>query len=88
MKEVPNDVVLIGDSGEHDPEVYAQMRAEFPGRVKAIYIRNAGHAEDVKRFAGMLLFKHPREAALDAVTRGLASPECVARAFPEPKEPR
>ena len=88
MKELPNDVVLIGDSGEHDPEVYAQMRAEFPGRVKAIYIRNAGHAEDVKRFAGMLLFKHPREAALDAVTRGLASPECVARAFPEPKEPR
>ena len=88
MKEVPNDVVLIGDSGEHDPEVYAQMRAEFPARVKAIYIRDAGHAQDAKRFAGMLLFKHPREAALDAVKRGLASPECAARAFPAPKEPQ
>jgi phosphatidate phosphatase APP1 len=88
MKEVPNPVVLIGDSGEHDPEVYAQMRTEFPERVKAIYIRDAGHAEDAKRFTDMFLFKQPREAALDAVKRGLASPECVARAFPEPKEPK
>lgn len=83
LKELPNAAVLIGDSGEHDPEVYAQMRTEFPERVKAIYIRNAGRAEDVKRFVGMVLFNHPREAALDAVTRGLATAECVARAFPE-----
>ncbi len=82
LKEMPNQVVLIGDSGEHDPEVYGQMRAEFPDRIKAIYIRNAGHAEDAKRFEGMFLFKEPREAALDAVTKGLAAPECVARAFP------
>lgn len=32
--------VLIGDSGQHDPEVYAQVVAEHPGRVRAIYIRN------------------------------------------------
>jgi len=32
--------VLIGDSGQHDPEVYAQLVHEHPGRVKAIYIRN------------------------------------------------
>ena len=83
LKEVPNPVVLIGDSGEHDPEVYGQMRTEFPGRVKAIYIRDAGHAEDAKRFPGMFLFKQPRDAALDAVKQGLASAECVARAFPE-----
>ena len=86
LKEVPNQVVLIGDSGEHDPEVYGQMRTEFPERVKAIYIRDAGHAEDAKRFPGMFLFKHPREAALDAVKQGLAAAECVARAFPEQKE--
>ena len=86
LKEVPNDAVLIGDSGEHDPEVYAQMRTEFPERVRAIYIRDAGKAEDAKRFTGMFLFKTPKEAALDAVQKGLASGECVARAFPEPKE--
>lgn len=85
LKELPNQVVLVGDSGEHDPEVYAQMRSEFPDRVKAIYIRNAGKAEDVKRFDGMFLFKNPKDAALDAVTKGLASAECVGRAFPEAK---
>lgn len=83
LEEIPNPVVLIGDSGEHDPEVYAQMRAEFPERVKAIYIRSAGHADDARRFAGMVLFKTAKEAAYDAVTRGLASAACVSRAFPQ-----
>jgi phosphatidate phosphatase APP1 len=86
MKELPNDVVLVGDSGEHDPEVYSQIRAEYPSRVKAIYIRNAGKADDAKRFDGMLLFKHPREAALDAVAKGLADKACVDRAFPLEKK--
>jgi phosphatidate phosphatase APP1 len=88
MRQVPNDVVLVGDSGEHDPEVYKEMAAEFPGRVKAIFIRDAGRAEEARRFEGMTLFRTPREAALDAVKQGLATAECVARAFPEPKETR
>jgi len=33
-------VVLIGDSGQHDPEVYAQIAQQHPGRVSAIYIRD------------------------------------------------
>jgi len=32
--------VLIGDSGQHDPEIYAQVVRDHPGRVLAIYIRN------------------------------------------------
>ncbi len=32
--------ILVGDSGQHDPEVYRQIVEEFPGRVLAIYIRN------------------------------------------------
>lgn len=32
--------VLIGDSGQHDPEVYADIVERHPGRVTAIYIRN------------------------------------------------
>ena len=33
--------VLIGDSGEHDPEIYAEAAREFPGRITAIYIRKS-----------------------------------------------
>ncbi|WP_182524688.1 App1 family protein [Nocardioides dongkuii] len=31
--------VLIGDSGEHDPEIYAETVRRHPGRVIAVYIR-------------------------------------------------
>lgn len=41
--------VLIGDSGQHDPEVYAEVVAEHPGRVRAIYIRNV--SADTERIA-------------------------------------
>lgn len=83
MEQMPNQVVLIGDSGEHDPEVYAEMKKEFPDRVLAIYIRNAGRTDDKKRFDGMVLFDDPKTAAADAVTKGLASKDCVAKAFPQ-----
>lgn len=86
LKTLPQPVVLVGDSGEHDPEVYRELQAEFPGRVKAVYIRNAGKAGDPKRFEGMVLFAHARDAAADAVGRGLASRACVDAAFGEPKE--
>ena len=33
-------VVLIGDSGQHDPEVYGRIVAHHPGRVLAVYIRD------------------------------------------------
>ncbi len=39
-------VVLIGDSGQHDPEIYAQVVQEFPGRVEAVYIRNVTRSPD------------------------------------------
>ncbi len=81
LRQVPNDVVLVGDSGEHDPEVYAQIRSEAGPRIKAIYIRNAGRAADVSRFKDMVLFDDPAFAARDAAGRGLASPDCVAQAF-------
>ena len=38
--------VLIGDSGQQDPEIYADFCAEHPGRVAAVYIRRAGSAGD------------------------------------------
>ena len=37
--------LLIGDSGQHDPETYARIVEEHPGRVLAVYIRNVGPGE-------------------------------------------
>jgi phosphatidate phosphatase APP1 len=31
--------VLIGDSGEKDPEIYADVVRTYPGRILAVYIR-------------------------------------------------
>lgn len=32
--------ILIGDSGQHDPEIYRTITHEYRGRILAIYIRN------------------------------------------------
>jgi phosphatidate phosphatase APP1 len=32
--------ILVGDSGQEDPEIYGSLVSEFPGRILAIYIRN------------------------------------------------
>ena len=32
--------VLIGDSGQEDPEIYREVVQAYPGRIKAIYIRD------------------------------------------------
>jgi phosphatidate phosphatase APP1 len=87
LQRFPHPVVLVGDSGEKDPEVYAQIREEFPGRVRAIYIRDAGNTQDAARFKDMLLFKDASTAAEHAARVGLAPRECIATAFP-PATPR
>ena len=33
-------VILIGDSGQEDPEIYRDVVHEFPSRIAAVYIRN------------------------------------------------
>ncbi len=35
--------ILIGDSGEADPEIYQEIVSRYPGRVLAVYIRDVGH---------------------------------------------
>lgn len=37
--------VLVGDSGQHDAEVYARIARERPDRVRVVYIRQVGHPE-------------------------------------------
>jgi phosphatidate phosphatase APP1 len=41
--------LLLGDSGQHDPEIYAEVVAENPGRILAIYIRDVSDGEDAER---------------------------------------
>jgi phosphatidate phosphatase APP1 len=32
--------ILVGDSGEHDPEIYGAAARRFPGQIQKIFIRN------------------------------------------------
>ncbi|CAN5572542.1 App1 family protein [soil metagenome] len=47
--------ILIGDSGQHDPEVYAKVVAQHPERVLAVYIRNVSkpdsRIDEIKKLA-------------------------------------
>lgn len=82
--------VLIGDSGQEDPEIYREVVRQYPGRVLAIYIRDVTTAERDRavhaivreaRDLGveMLLVEEKSDAAVDAAARGLISPHAVER---------
>jgi phosphatidate phosphatase APP1 len=44
------EVVLVGDCGERDPEIYRQVVLRHPGRVLAVYVRDvAPNRRDVVR---------------------------------------
>lgn len=51
--------ILIGDTSQHDPEIYRQIVGEFPNRISAIYIRdvnrNAERKASVARLAEEVL---------------------------------
>lgn len=66
--------LLFGDTGEKDPEVYAEMRLEHPGSIERIYIHNVTGADPKDaRFTDMTLFKDWSEVAKDAEARGYAA---------------
>ncbi|MBA2692457.1 MAG: DUF2183 domain-containing protein [Rubrobacter sp.] len=85
--------VLLGDSGQKDPEIYAEAAAENPDRIKAIYIRDVSGEDrknEVERTAEKLLAataipmklsKDSAEAAEHAHSLGLVSPEGVREVF-------
>jgi len=44
LKDMPDrDVVLVGDSGEKDPKIYRKICRKFPGRIRAVFIRDLEH---------------------------------------------
>ncbi len=51
--------VLIGDSGQHDPEIYAEIVHENPGRVLAVYIRevsgSSSRADELEKLTAEIL---------------------------------
>ena len=82
--------ILIGDSGQHDPEVYRKIVDENPGRVLAVYIRNVSRdrqrIQQIKQLAdavaaagsSLLLAADSMAFAEHAVEHGLLAPDCIA----------
>jgi phosphatidate phosphatase APP1 len=83
--------VLIGDSGQRDPEIYAQIVREHPGRVLAIYIRNVSRdparpraiedlaLEVVEAGSSLLLAADSLAMAEHAAAHGLIAPDAPAK---------
>lgn len=80
--------VFVGDSGQEDAETYAQISREYPGRIRAIYIRDVdrpygerdrvvrGIVEDVRATGvPMMLVQDTGAAAEHAAGIGLISPD-------------
>lgn len=66
--------ILIGDSGQHDSLLYAEITREFPKRIKAIYIRDVSKSkkdEKVNKIAQELL-EHKVEMLLVSDTEEAA----------------
>ena len=82
-------VVLIGDSGQRDPEIYAQLVREFPERILAVYIRDvkrtperraavAALVEEVETARSVLVLADDTvAAAVHAAERGLLDPAAL-----------
>jgi Uncharacterized conserved protein (DUF2183) len=87
--------ILIGDSGQHDPEIYRQIVEEHPGRVLAVYIRNvsrgAQRISEIEDLAiavagagsALLLAADSVAIAEHAVKLGLVDPAAVSEVAEE-----
>lgn len=83
--------VLIGDSGEQDPEIYSEVVRRWPERVRVIYIRSVSRdpsrlaaidrlAEEVRPTGCQLVLAPDSEfAAAHAAGEGLIAPAALAR---------
>jgi phosphatidate phosphatase APP1 len=75
LKQFPNrKFILIGDSGERDPEIYGALARKFPAQIIRIYIRDvtneaAGSERYQKAFRSIpretwQIFREPNELPL------------------------
>lgn len=69
--------ILIGDSGQEDPQIYLEIVKTYPGRILAVYIRDVS-AADLSELAieyqtggvELILVKDTTEAAAHAASKG------------------
>ena len=90
--------VLIGDSGERDPEIYSDVVKEYPTRIRAIYIRSINKQpsrlaaidkliEEVRHTGSQLVLAPDSEfAAAHAAAEGLISTVLLAAVRSEKKK--
>jgi phosphatidate phosphatase APP1 len=90
--------LLIGDSGEQDPEIYREVVREYPGRVRAIYIRHVATAparenevlaiarEVREQGVAMLLVKDTEAASVHALAEGWIRPEKLSEVRQEKRK--
>ena len=80
--------ILIGDSGQKDPEIYRDVAKRHGNRILAIYIRDVTSAmrdasvnaiaEEVRKFGvDMVLVRDSEGAALHALRRGFIEPHSL-----------
>ncbi len=73
--------ILIGDSGQHDPEIFTDVVKKYPNRILTVYIRDiVGEKRyaSIKKLAkkmekngvDLVLFHRTKEAALHAIRKG------------------
>ena len=78
--------VLVGDSSQHDPEIYRQVVEEYPRRILVVYIRDVTpdhrDVEIVKmgdalreHQIDLVYCEHTEDAARHAIERRLLSPD-------------
>ena len=81
--------ILIGDSGQEDPEIYHDIVSAYPGRILGVYIRNVSRNPDrpeaIARLSGrikelgstLVLADDTLAAAQHAAGRGWISPQAL-----------
>jgi phosphatidate phosphatase APP1 len=94
IQDIP--FILIGDSGQHDAEIYLQVIRDFPGRVKMVYIRDVdsfSHKKVLKisreiEMLGveMMLIDDTIQASHHALSKGWILLEDISRIMEEKKE--
>lgn len=89
LDEFPKlNFILIGDSGQRDPEIYLQAAEANPGRILAMYIRDVtgeerhkqvtDYGENARRIdTELVLVKDTAAASLHATARGFILPQTL-----------
>ncbi|MBT8402107.1 MAG: DUF2183 domain-containing protein [Rhodothermia bacterium] len=97
MMTFPNlPFILIGDSGQHDPEIYRMAVEHFPGRIPAVYIRDVttrGRDQEVRDLArsvrdyggDMVLARDSGAVAEHAAQHGFVDPKTAENLIEGPR---